>query len=209
MIKVLLADDHQLVIDGLKALLEHQSDLVIIGQAKNGQEVLDFLKNEQPDLILLDVNMPVLNGIQTTTLIRQQYPQVKVLILTMYKNKTIINGLVRLGARGCILKNTGNGELNEAIRTVAAGGTFFSTEIAVLLTEEKEETVTKENVVLSEREVEILKALANGMTSKEIGQRLFLSIYTVETHRKNINHKLGFSNVAEVTRYAIESGLLD
>lgn len=208
MIKVLLADDHQLVIDGLRALLGQQTDIEIVGEAKNGQEVLDFLKTQAIDLVLLDINMPVLNGVNTTNQISLLYPNVKVLILTMYKNKAIIKGVLRSGASGYILKNTGNSELNEAIRTVAAGGTFFSAEIAALLNEKPERAAATENAVLSERELDIVRELANGLTTKEISERLFLSFYTVETHRKNINSKLGFTNAAEVIRYAIESGLL-
>ena len=208
MIKVLLADDHQLVIDGLRAALAGQSDIEILGQATNGQEVLDFLAHRSPDLVILDVNMPVMNGIHATTQIRQHYPQVKVLILTMYKSTTIINNIMRLGASGCILKNTGISELKEAIRTVAAGGMFFSTEVATLLIKNKSKPLPDESVVLSEREIEIVKELAGGLTTREISSKLHLSYYTVETHRKNINSKLGLTNAVEVIRYALESGLL-
>jgi len=208
MIKVLLADDHQLVIDGLRSLLERNPGIYITGEANNGQQVMEHLEKEKPDLVLLDINMPILNGVHTTSLIRKKYPDVKILILTMYKTKAFINGLVRTGASGYILKNTGNAELMEAITTVAAGGTFFSKEIAETLTEKQSRYQITENAVLSEREIDIVRELANGLTSKEIGQKLHVSFYTVETHRKNINSKLGFSNAAEVIRYAIESGLL-
>jgi two-component system nitrate/nitrite response regulator NarL len=209
MIKVLLADDHQLVIDGLRSLLERNPDILITGEANNGQQVMECLEKEKPDIVLLDINMPVLNGVHTTGLIRKKYPDIKILILTMYKTKAFINGLVQIGASGYILKNTGNSELNEAILTVASGRTFFSKAVTEALTEKPSRYQTAENVILSEREIDIVKELATGLTSKEICQKLHLSFYTVETHRKNINSKLGFSNAAEVIRYAMESGLLD
>lgn len=209
MIKILIADDHQMFIDGLRSLLERDPGITITGEANNGHGVIACIEKEQPDLVLLDINMPDMNGITTTAQIRKNYPDVKVLILTMYKTKGFINGLIRTGASGYILKNTGNAELTEAIRTVAAGGTFFSQSIAETLTEKPSRYAVSENAVLSKREIEIIRELATGLTTKQISDKLNVSFYTIETHRKNINSKLGLTNAAEVIRYAMDSGLLD
>src|SRR4051812_20035524 len=122
MIKLLIADDHQLFIDGLRSLLERNPEIKIIGEATNGLKVIESISKNEPDVILLDINMPEMNGIETTAFIRKKYPKIKIIILSMYKTKGFINGLIRTGASGYILKNTGNAELIEAIQTVSAGG---------------------------------------------------------------------------------------
>lgn len=209
MIKVLIADDHQMFIDGLRSLLERERDIAIIGEANNGIEALNCVQKERPDIVLLDINMPEMNGINACTAIRKKFPEVKVLILTMYKTKGFINGLIRAGASGYILKNTGNAELMEAIRTVISGGTFFSKQVAETLTEKSSKYSVYEDVTLSKREVEIIKEMAKGFTTKQIAEKLFISFYTIETHRKNILNKLQLTNTAEVILYASQSGLLD
>jgi two-component system, NarL family, nitrate/nitrite response regulator NarL len=208
MINILIADDHQMFIDGLRSLLERNPGIRITGEATNGRQVMECIEKEKPDLVLLDINMPEMNGIDTTALIRKKYPEIKVLILTMYKTKGFINGLTRTGAAGYILKNTGNAELMEAIRTVSSGGTFFSNEIAQTLSERPSRQGTPVNTTLSKREIEIIREMSVGLTTKEIAEKLSISFHTIETHRKNINSKLGLSNAAEVIRYAIDSGLL-
>jgi len=209
MVKLFIADDHQMFVDGLRSLLGHYPEIQITGEANDGYGVMAGLEKELPDMVLLDINMPGMNGIQTTEQIRKKYPRVKVLILTMYKTTGFINGLVRAGASGYILKNTGNAELIEAIRTVASGGWFFSQAVAETLTEKTSRYAVHENVSLSKREIEIIKELALGLTSKQISDKLHISFYTVETHRRNINSKLGLTNAAEVIRYALDCGLLE
>ncbi|MCC6371889.1 MAG: response regulator transcription factor [Bacteroidia bacterium] len=209
MIRILIADDHQMFIDGLRSLLERDKNILITGEANNGLQVMECIQKLKPDLVLLDINMPELNGINTTALIRKKYPDVKILILTMYKTKGFINGLIRAGASGYILKNTGNAELMEAINTVAGGGTFFSKDVAETLTEKHTKYTPLEDAVLSKREIEIIREMAKGLTTKQIAERLFISSYTIETHRKNILHKLQLTNTAEVILYASQSGLIN
>ncbi len=209
MIRVLIADDHQMFIDGLKSLLERESGIEITGSANNGTQALECIEAQKPDVVLLDINMPEMNGINTTALIRKKYPAVKVLILTMYKTKGFINGLTRTGAAGYILKNTSHSELMEAIRTVAAGGTFFSKEVAETLSDKKPRFEVHSDASLSKREIEIIREIAKGLTTKQIAEKLFISYYTIETHRKNILSKLQLTNTAEVILYASQSGLLD
>ena len=209
MIRVLIADDHQMFIDGLKSLLERESGIEITGSANNGTQALECIEAQKPDVVLLDINMPEMNGINTTALIRKKYPAVKVLILTMYKTKGFINGLTRTGAAGYILKNTSHSELMEAIRTVAAGSTFFSKEVAETLSDKKPRFEVHSDASLSKREIEIIREIAKGLTTKQIAEKLFISYYTIETHRKNILSKLQLTNTAEVILYASQSGLLD
>jgi DNA-binding NarL/FixJ family response regulator len=196
-------------LEGLRSILEQDANICISAEAKNGNEVISCIKNDKPDIVLLDINMPVMNGIETTTYIRKNYPEIKVIILSMYKTKGFINGLTKSGASAYLLKNTGQKELFAAINTVASGGTYFSREVAEALALSKTETSNAVNPSLSKREVEIIKELAAGLTSKQIAEKLRLSSFTVETHRKNINNKLGFSNSAEVIRFALESGMLE
>lgn len=209
MIHILIADDHQMFIDGLISLLQKENDMNVIGTANTGEDVLAVLGVLEPDVILLDINMPKLNGIQTTAALKKKYPKIKILILTMYKTKAFINGLIRTGASGYVLKNTGNAELLEAIRTVNAGGTFFSQSVAETLTEKINRYSELDDTSLSKREVEIIKELAKGLTTKIIAEKLFISFYTVETHRKNMLAKLQLTNTAELISYAAQSGLLD
>ncbi|MDI9342673.1 MAG: response regulator transcription factor [Sediminibacterium sp.] len=209
MIRILIADDHQMFIDGLTSLLVKEKDVEVTGFANTGEEVLKAVENRRPDVVLLDINMPGLNGIQTTAALKKKYPDIKILILTMYKTRAFINGLVRTGASGYILKNTGNAELLEAIRTVHAGGTFYSKAVAETLTERVNRYTETEDVSLSKREIEIIKELSKGLTTKEVAEKLFISFYTVETHRKNMLAKLQLTNTAELILYAAQSGLLD
>ncbi len=208
MINIIIADDHRMFIDGLVSMLVNETDIAILGEAANGNEVMKLLATHKPDIVLLDINMPEMNGIDATTLIRKKHPAVKILILTMYKTKGFINGLMKTGASGYVLKNTGQHELLEAIRTLAAGGTFFSCEVAETITQKNSKYTVEDEVTLSKREIEIIKEIANGLTSRQISEKFSVSYFTIETHRKNILNKLGLNNVAELIRYAAESGIL-
>jgi len=205
MIKVLLADDHQMFIDGMRAFLEAHDDIEIVGEALNGVAVLDFLEKEAVDIVVLDITMPELDGLETTKIIRKKFKNTKVLILTMYDNKEFIIKLMRYGASGYILKNKTKEELFMAIHNVAAGRTHYGLEImehAVSVSNIDED----EEVNLTEREIEVMKKVAEGASSKEAAVILGISETTVNTHRRNIMSKLDLPSATHLVRYAIKHG---
>ncbi len=211
MIKIIVADDHQMFIDGIKALLKNEKDIKVTGEALNGHEVLALLKKEPADIVLLDVNMPGMDGIETTKPIREKYADVKILMLTMHNKHEFIFGLANAGASGYILKNTGRKELLEAIHTVHAGKTYFSKEVTetILQNITKKPTEQKlEAAQLTEREKDVLKLIAQEFTTQEIADQLFISTNTVETHRKNLLSKLNAKNIAGLVKFAIQTGLI-
>lgn len=211
MIKVVIADDHQMFIDGIKALLVNEKSIQVVGEALNGKKVLDLLEQQQADIMLLDVNMPEMDGIEATRIIRQRFPSVKILMLTMYNNTEFIFGLMNAGASGYILKNTGKTELLEAIHAVFSGKTFYSKEVSdsILQNLPKNPGEKKlEEVHLTEREKEVLKLIAQEFNTQEIAAQLFISTNTVETHRKNLLSKLHAKNIAGLVKFAIQTGLV-
>jgi two-component system, NarL family, nitrate/nitrite response regulator NarL len=211
MIKVIIADDHQMFIDGIKALLRNEKDIKLVGEALSGDEVMALLAKEATDLVLLDVNMPVMDGIEATMKIRVAYPDVKILMLTMYNKHEFISGLINAGASGYILKNTGRKELIEAIKTVHAGKTYYSEEVTDTILQHFSKTPAEqkiEAVQLTEREKEVLKLIALEYTTPEIADKLFISTNTVETHRKNLMSKLKAKNIAGLVKFALQTGLI-
>lgn len=208
MIRLLLADDHLLFLDGLGALFADEIDITITGKATNGREVLRLLKEHETDLVLLDVNMPVLDGLETTVQAKALYPDLKILILTMYNTHEFISNLVKAGADGYILKNTGKEELLKAVRQVVRGENYFSTAVTTTLVSGIRSTnKTEEEVPLSKREIEVLKLISQEFTTHEIADKLFLSAHTIDTHRKNLLSKLNVKNTAGLVRYAITKGI--
>jgi len=208
-INILIADDHQVLTDGLKSLLAGEEQLEIKGVASNGAEALEMLKLLKVDVVLMDIDMPVMGGIEATRIIKKDFPGVKVLMLTMHDEKAIISMLLEIGADGYVLKNSTRSELLHAIREVAAGRKHLSEEVrAVLLTSTSPGKDSKLGG-LTQREVEILQLVAEGLSNKEIGERLFISHRTVDTHRTNLMTKLSVHNVAGLVRFAIENGLVD
>ena len=183
-IKIVLADDHQIVIDGLKLVLSSREDFNVIGEAANGLEVLDFLKNNKADVVVLDINMPEMDGIKCAKKIKATYPEVKVIILTMYAQKSFVEEIVKIGIDGCLLKNNTGKELSDAIARVQSGKSYYDQ----IQNFSKEES--KQNYTLSDREIEIIRKLGDGMTSSQIANELYISEHTVKTHRKNILKKL-------------------
>jgi two-component system, NarL family, nitrate/nitrite response regulator NarL len=209
MIKILLADDHQMVIDGIKALLMHEPEIKIEGEALHGQAALDFLACNEVDLLIMDINMPGLDGIEIARVVRKQYPTVRILVLTMYNKPAFIRGLIEVGVSGYILKNTGKEELLTAIRRVMSGEDYFDAEVTrTMLSTFK---VADENaaVKLTRREEEVLRLIAKAHTTAEIAEKLFLSTYTIDTHRKNLLGKLHLKNTAGLVNYAIKNGYVD
>ena len=212
-IKILITDDHQIIIDGLKSLLSDEKDLQVIGEASNGKEAIEFLKLLKADVVLMDIDMPVLIGIEATKKIKSEFDDVRVIILTMHNESGLIKTLVAAGADGYILKNSDQSELLEAIRKVASGNQYFSSDVTLSLLNKnssqlKQFQTDSKIAELTSREIEILKMIAEGNSNKEIGEILFISHRTVDTHRTNLMKKLDVNNIAGLIRYAIQQGFV-
>mgnify|MGYP000857487492 FL=1 len=208
-INLLLADDHQLVRKGFRALLEELEFVEIVGEAANGKEVISLLRSGvRPQVALLDYEMPVMNGLEATVEIRRDYFGVKVIMLTMLQSKELVQEAVGKGVSGFLFKNTSLDELSDAIRRVAAGDTYFSSEVALTLLKSAPNPDSPLLALLSERETEILKLVAQGLSSAEIGRQLFISPRTVDTHRNNIIHKLDVPGIAGLVQFAVRNKLL-
>jgi DNA-binding NarL/FixJ family response regulator len=211
-IKIIIADDHQMFIDGIKSLLKDEPDIEVVGEALNGYQVLDVISSTPADVVLMDINMPKLDGLEATRLITQKYPDTSVVILTMHNSLVYIESLTEAGASGYILKDTGKQELLMAIRSAASGGKFFSQNVMVTLLEQSAKNKTKDSQPkephLSKREIEVLKLIVQEYTTQEIADKLFISNHTVETHRKNLLDKLNARNIAGLVKYAIQNQII-
>jgi DNA-binding NarL/FixJ family response regulator len=212
MIRILIADDHQMFIDGLKALLDGHDTCKVIGQAVNGMQVLEFLEKEKADLVLMDVNMSEMDGITATRELKKKHPHIKVLMLTMFTSKDYIEKVLKAGADGYILKNTGKDELNTAIETLISGKSYFTPEVTKKIMEGLQGKKTVENdpmlVELTEREKDVLRLIIQGMTTNEIADKLCISFHTVESHRRNLISKLPVKNSAGLVKYAVDHNLV-
>jgi len=214
-IKVILVDDHTIIRDGLKALLKDNKDIVVVGEAGTGRELINMLPTTDADVVLMDINMPELDGFETTAILKEQNSDLKVLILSMLDHENYIAKIMDTGASGYLLKNTGRDEMVCAIKIVATGGQFISSAISINLLKKlqnpnykpavSEEKQTKD---LSQREIEILKLIADGLTNAEIADKIFTSKRTVETHRQNIIEKTKAKNTAALIKYAIGKGII-
>lgn len=200
---ILIAEDHLIVAAGVQAILDAQEDIHIVGIVGNGQLVLDKLKETQVDIVLMDINMPIMNGITCTKKVKELYPEIKVIILTMYNRKQFIQELLMVGADGCVLKSNTGKELITAIERVQAGNTYFD-HINEFVDQVKEFSEHQ----LSEREIEVITFIAEGLTSKEMAERMFISEHTVKTHRKNIFRKLKVKDTNELIRFAMNEGIV-
>ncbi|NOX48314.1 MAG: response regulator transcription factor [Chlorobi bacterium] len=212
-IRLLIVDDHQIIIDGLKSLLEDEAGIRLMGEANNGKEALDILKLLDVDIVLMDIDMPIMNGIEATKHILKDFPNVKVVILSMHKEGGLIKNLISIGAHGFLLKNSDQAQLVEAIRKVASGDKYFSPEVTMSLLNKTSINTSTLNGIdllsqLTERETEILKLIAEGFSNKEIGEKLFISHRTVDTHRTNLMKKLDVGNIAGLIKLAIQNGLV-
>lgn len=212
MINIIIADDHQMFIDGIKSLLEQQQDIAIVGEALNGTDLMAILRKVQADIVLMDINMPGMDGVEATRQIRREHIEVKVLALTMYNTREFVASLLGAGASGYILKNTGKEELLAAIHALKNGSTYFSGAVTKRIMESmqgKRSSIFDGVIELTVREKEVLKLIALEHTSQEIAKKLFLSVNTIETHRKNLLSKLNLKNTAGLVKYAIQHGVLD
>lgn len=209
-IRIIIADDHEIVLDGYISILAQIKNFKVIAKASNGKEVLQHLQSMNADVVLLDLNMPVMDGIETTIKVKELFPNVKIIILTMFDDAAHIKKLIDLGVNGYLLKNTDKNTLVRAIETVFEGKSFFDSEITKTILNGFKQRIKLENeeVTLSERELEIIALIASGMQTNEISEALFLSPHTVKTHRKNINLKLGIHNPAELILFAKKKNLI-
>lgn len=200
-IRLLLVDDHQLVRDGLRARLGDIPEIDIVGEAANGEQALAAAETLRPDLALVDIGLPDINGIELTTALAQRCPELRVLILSMYDSQGYVMSAMRAGARGYVLKDAPSAEIIAAIRAVAAGGVYFSSALTAALS-----TQADDATALTEREREVLILVAQGDSNKRIAQKLDVSVRTVETHRLNLRRKLGIETAAGLASYALKRG---
>ena len=213
MINILLADDHQIIIDGISNLLEDEADINVVAYCNNGLEVLDKLQKLKIDVLLLDLDMPLMNGFQCAELVQKRFPEVKIAILTMHQEKALIQKFIEFGVKGYFLKTIAKSELVHAIKTIADGGEYFPSDVTKALIQKQSLTpdITQSPLLssLTEREVEVIKLVSQGLTNKEIADRLFISPRTADSHRTNIMRKLNLHNVAEMVRFAFKNKLVE
>jgi DNA-binding NarL/FixJ family response regulator len=203
--KLLIADDHTMFINGLKMLLSVSDLYEVVGVAHNGEEVLEVLKKQEVDVILMDINMPVLNGYQTTFRLKEEFPLIKIIILSMLADEQSVTKLLDAGADGYLFKNADEDELFEALEAVALGLVYITKEVRDKVQNRKKGIFSLKEVKLSSREIDIARLILNGCTNTEISEKLFISIRTAETHRKNILAKLNLKNTASLVKYLIDN----
>lgn len=200
-IRLVIVDDHALVRDGLRARLSVVEGLVVVGEAASGLDALDLIEADPPDLMLIDVGMRGMNGIELATRVRQRHPAIRVLMLSMYDNREYVQSAVRAGARGYVLKEAPTGDILSAIAAVWAGGSYFSAEVSGLVARSAVPVSQ-----LTQREHEVLLLLAHGASNKVAAQRLDISVRTVETHRLTLRRKLGVDSASELLKIAVTNG---
>lgn len=213
-ISLVIADDHKMFREGLSELLTKEKDMAVVGEVGGRSELLNVLSKERVDVILMDITMGEDNGILMTEEVKKSHADIKVLALSMHDDKNYIVKMLEVGASGYILKNAGKEEMLNAIHTVANGNTYFSSQVSSKLLEhltnpQASQKKKPEGVPLTDREIEVLKLIANEHSNPEIAKELFISIRTVDTHRRNLLDKIGAKNTAGLVKYAIQKGLLD
>ncbi|MBI4558561.1 MAG: response regulator transcription factor [Candidatus Hydrogenedentes bacterium] len=210
-IRVLLADDHKLMRDGLSSLLQKEPRVEVVGVAESGRSAVQLAKELQPDVMVMDVAMPDLNGVEAARRIRMENPNVRVLALSMHDDKRFVARMLQAGASGYLLKDCACGELVRAIETVHRKQVYLSESITTLVTDEYKRQLTttgaSPEVILSPKEREVLQLLSEGKSTKQIAAKLHVSVKTIETHRTQIMEKLDLHSVAELTKYAVREGI--
>jgi two-component system, NarL family, response regulator NreC len=209
--RVLIADDHKIVREGLKALIDKQESMQVVAEADNGLEAVRLARKLQPDVVIMDLGMPQMNGIEATREVTAREPGIKVIALSMHSDKRFVLQMIKAGASGYLLKDSAFEELITAIKTVVSNQSYLSPKITDVVIKDYLQTLSKGDVsafsVLTAREREVLQLLAEGRSTKEIAASLNVSVKTVETHRQQIMDKLNIRSVAELTKYAIREGL--
>jgi two-component system, NarL family, response regulator NreC len=213
LMKILLADDHNVLRKGLRRILEEQPDLEVVGEASDGREAVNLTNLLRPDIVVMDIAMPLMNGLEATRQILQRNTDVNVLILSMYSDENYVVQVLRAGARGYLLKDTAEEDLITAVRAVAKGQPFFSPKIAKLLLGDSMQRLRTEGVsdsydLLTPREREVLQLIAEGKSNKEAAAALFVSPTTIETHRARIMDKLDLHSTADIVLYAVRKGIV-
>jgi DNA-binding NarL/FixJ family response regulator len=213
MIRILIADDHGIVRTGLKLLFERTPDIQVVGEAADGREAVRLAEELEPDVVIMDIGMPLLNGLEAASQIIRANERIGIIILSMYNDESYMLRALNAGAKGYLLKDTADDDVEGAIRSVAIGKPFFSPAIAQTLLEDyvrlmRERRVQDSYDLLTGREREVLKLLAEGKSNKEVATILDLSPYTIETHRTNLMQKLGLHNTAEIVLYAVRKGII-
>ena len=211
---IFIVDDHQLVIDGLEKILGDEADFRVIGSASNGQEAIKRIRIIKPDLVLMDMDMPLMNGMEASQNLLKETPDLKIAILTMHAERAIVEKMMKIGVSGYFVKNADKLEFIQGIRLILAGKKFFHSEaLSGFSGNTSQVSVNQSSALLlsqlSPREIDVLKLIAMGKTSKEIANELNISPRTVETHRKNMHQKLEIQNLAGLIRFAIKSGLVN
>jgi DNA-binding NarL/FixJ family response regulator len=206
MTKVYIVDDHTVVIEGIYSLLQNQPDIEMSGYATNAANCLEYFKNHTADVILMDISLGDMNGVDLCKIIKKNYPGIMVLALSTFNQGTYVRKMMESGASGYLLKNAGRNEIIEAIKIVKAGKTYFSFDAAQAL---RSDTRQQNSIpALTKREKEVLLHIAEGLTNLQIAEKLFISVDTVESHRKNLHSKLNVKNTAMLVRFAVENNLL-
>lgn len=198
-IKVFIVDDHYMVIEGIRSLLQHEKNIEWMGHAMNAESCLAFLANQQPDVILMDINMPGKSGIDLCEEVKEKYPSVFIVGLSTFNQQSFVQKMMENGASGYVLKNASKEEIIEAMNTVVRGKQYLSFEVAQAIKSNRDNMI-----ILTRREKEVLELIAEGMTNNEIAHKLFISIATVDTHRKNLLAKFNAKNVASMVKLAVQ-----
>ncbi|HLX12919.1 MAG TPA: response regulator transcription factor [Bacteroidota bacterium] len=215
-IRLIFADDHSVVRNGLRSLFKSSKDFSIVGEANDGEAAIAIASERNPDVVILDISMPKLNGIEATKLLKQRFPAMKVLILTIHEDEAYINQMIRAGANGYILKNAEKNEILAAVRTVVNEGSFFGPDVSKMMIDkfiqrartDKEEKVPSDQI-LTKREIEVLGLISQGLSNRQIADKLSLSLNTINTHRANIMQRLDIHETATLVRYALQHGFAD
>ena len=208
--QIILADDHEIMLDGLSGLINSESNLSILALAKNGEELIDCVKNNLPDLCLVDLDMPKMDGLQAAEVLLRLFPDIKIIILTMHKERSLVKRMKRLGIKGYLIKTCDSDELIFAINKVLKGNSYFSNEIfSNSFLGDVDVSDIEKTSSLSTREHEIIRLLCDGDSNKKIADKLFISHKTVDTHRTNIMQKLDVHNIAELIHFCYRNNILD
>lgn len=207
-IRILLADDHAILRKGIRMLISTQPDMEVIGEAKSGREAIEQARQLKPDVVVMDISMPDLNGIEGTRQICEELPYTRVIGLSMHRDAVYVREILRAGARGYLLKDSEDDDLLRAIRAVSRGEAFLSPSISDAVLSDYRKHVSNPVDLLTSREREVLSMIAEGKTNKEIASALNLSVYTVESHRGSVMEKLNLHNTGDIVRFALRSGLI-